>query len=52
VVQSIDVTGRGIEDIHDELHHVAFDIVQNVGDKELGHLWTDDANDLTTVSGS
>jgi len=51
LLQWIDVTGRGIDDIHDEMYHVTNDVVQTVGDKPLGHLWTDDAKDLRTVNG-
>ena len=51
-VQWIDVTDRSIEDVHDELHRITVDVVQNVGDKEIGHLWTDGVNDLMTDNGS
>ena len=52
VMQWIDVTGRGIDDIHEQLHRVAVDVVQSVGDKELGQLWTDVIDNLTPDSGS
>jgi len=52
VVQWIDVTGRDIEDVHDEMHRVAVDIIQNIGNKQIGHLWTNDADVLRTDSSS
>lgn len=48
----VDVTGRDIDDIHEQLHHLAVDVIQSVGNKELGHLWTDVIDNLTTDSGS
>jgi len=52
VVQWIDVTGHGIDDIHDEMLRVAVDVIESVGDKEVGHLWTDVIDDLRTDSSS
>jgi len=51
-LQWVDVTGRAIDDIHDEMHRVAVDIVQSVGDREVGRLWTDDISDFRTNGGS
>jgi len=52
VIQWIDVTGRDIDDIHEQLNRVAVDVVQNVGDKELGQLWTGVIDNFSTNSGS
>ena len=52
VIQWIDVTGRDIDDIHQQLHRVAVDVVQSVGDKELRKLWTDAVDNLTCDAAS
>jgi len=52
VIQWIDVTGRGIDDIHEELHHLAVDVIQSACNKELGQLWMDVMDSLTTDHGS
>jgi len=52
VLQWIDVTDRGIDDIHNEMHGVAVDVVQSVGREELRHLWTDDISDFRTNGSS
>jgi len=51
-LQWIDVTGRGIDDIHNEMHQVVAEVIRNVGNRELGQLWTDDIDQLRTVNGS
>jgi len=52
VIQWIDVTGRDIDDIHQQLRRVAVDVVQSVGDKELRKLWTDAVDNLTCDAAS
>jgi len=46
------VTGQDIDAIHEEMHRVAVNVVQDVGDKEVGLLWTDFVNGLRTDSSS